>query len=110
MLNLVKRKEKKPRESILANELTNSLRYLNQFLPAPQRIIQIAWDMARCAKSRDGNVLQTLDEIAQLAMRETGFFHAGPRLAGNILRPGIPADAVGGVDYSSDRPGRLQVG
>jgi hypothetical protein len=85
VLNLVKRKEKKPRESILSQEFTfvnclvfagqsfhsrfyplhrSTIKYLNQFLPPDKRIVLIAWDMAKCAKSKDGNVLTTLDDLA----------------------------------------------
>ena len=46
-----------------------TIKYLNQFLTSDKRIIHIAWDMAKCAKSKDGNVLKVLDEIASNAMK-----------------------------------------
>lgn len=50
VLNLVKKKERKPRESILGTELAGTVQYLNQFLPNEHKLIYSAWDMARCAK------------------------------------------------------------
>lgn len=108
--NLVKRKEKKPRESILNQALTDAVLYLNAQLPEDKTIRYFAWDMARCAHSKDGNVLATLNEIAERTMRLTGFFHAGPQPYGRILRPGIDPSEVGGRGYSNDEIGRLQTG
>ena len=70
-------------------------------MPAAKQIHHIAWDMARCAKSKDGNVLQRLDEIAVAVMKDTGFFHAGKRLP----RPGevCRKDLLGALHYDSNR-------
>ena len=77
VLNLIKAKERTPRESKLLEEYTNAINYLNQFLPAEHRILHKAWDMSRAAKSRDQNVIGTLESIAESVVTTTGFFHNG---------------------------------
>lgn len=49
-LNLVKHHEKNKRESILLQEYTNAITYLNQFLPENVKIKYVAFDMSRAAK------------------------------------------------------------
>eukprot|EP00051_Salpingoeca_urceolata_P001074 m.38400 g.38400 ORF g.38400 m.38400 type:complete len:1456 (+) comp11181_c0_seq1:1803-6170(+) len=109
VLNLVKRKEKKPRESILSDELSSAIRYLTQFLPKNAQIEYLPWDMAKCAKSKDGNVFGRLEEIASRALQTLGFFHAGPELTCNRLASEASPRA-GGLDYGPDHIGRNQLG
>eukprot|EP00039_Didymoeca_costata_P022013 m.3427 g.3427 ORF g.3427 m.3427 type:complete len:1084 (+) comp2768_c0_seq2:200-3451(+) len=110
VLDLVKKKEKRPREAILAAEFSAALAYLNQFMPKNKRIRRIAWDMHRTAKSKNGDVLEKLDVIAQNTLKETGIFHAGPQLECNKNRPGIAADTLGGLPYGQGSIGRNQSG
>jgi len=77
VLNLVKARERTPRESKLLVEYTNAVNYLNQFLPEERKIIYKAWDMSRAAKSRDQDVIGTLESIAESVVTTTGFFHDG---------------------------------
>lgn len=77
VLNLVKARERTPRESKLLHEFTNAINYLNQFLPADKKIIHKAWDMSRASKSRDQDVIGTLESIAEEVLTTTGFFHNG---------------------------------
>ena len=77
VLNLVKSRERTPRESKLLEEYTRAIQYLNQFLPDENKIIHRAWDMSRAAKSRDQDVIGTLESIAEDVMATTGFFHNG---------------------------------
>ncbi|KXH51181.1 hypothetical protein CSIM01_13495 [Colletotrichum simmondsii] len=77
VLNLVKARERTPRESKLLLEYTNAINYLNQFLPEGRKIIHKAWDMSRAAKSRDQDVIGTLERIAEDVVTTTGFFHDG---------------------------------
>ncbi|KAM0279811.1 hypothetical protein ACHAQH_004362 [Verticillium albo-atrum] len=81
VLNLVKARERTPRESKLLVEYTNAINYLNQFLPQGKKIIYQAWDMSRAAKSRDQDVIGTLESIAESVVISTGLFHDGD---GNI--------------------------
>lgn len=77
VLNLIKAREKIPRESKLLNEYTNAVKYLNQFLPEDKKIIYRAWDMSRASKSRDQDVIRTLETIADDIIPKTGFFRNG---------------------------------
>ncbi|KAL2023970.1 hypothetical protein VTK56DRAFT_205 [Thermocarpiscus australiensis] len=77
VLNLIKARERTPRESKLLKEYTLAIEYLNQFLPAGRKIIHRAWDMSRAAKSRDQDVIGTLETIAEEVVTTTGFFQNG---------------------------------
>ncbi|KAL2135875.1 hypothetical protein VTI74DRAFT_6474 [Chaetomium olivicolor] len=77
VLNLIKARERTPRESKLLEEYSHAVDYLNQFLPADKKIIYRAWDMSRAAKSRDQDVIGTLETIAEEVVRTTGFFQNG---------------------------------
>jgi hypothetical protein len=92
VLNLVKARERTPRESKLLQEFTNAINYLNQFLPQGKKIIHKAWDMSRASKSRDQDVIGTLEGIAEEVVTTTGFFRNGdcktvaPTLQNGIAR------------------------
>ena len=77
VLNLIKAKERQPRESKLLEEYTHAIDYLNQFLPEPKKIIHKAWDMSRASKIRGGDVIGNLELIAESVVKATGFFHNG---------------------------------
>lgn len=77
VLNLIKSRERTPRESKLLKEYTNAINYLNQFLPEDKKIIYKPWDMSRAAKSRDQDVIGTLEQIAGEIIPQTGFFKNG---------------------------------
>ena len=80
VLNLVKARERTPRESKLLQEFTNAINYLNQFLPVDKRIMHKAWDMSRASKSREQDVIGTLEGIAEEVLTTTGIFHNGDGL------------------------------
>jgi hypothetical protein len=77
VLNLVKSRERTPREKKLLDEYTTAIKYLNQFLPADKKIIHHPWDMSRASKSRDQDVIGTLENIAENVVTTTSFFHNG---------------------------------
>ncbi|KAK3944816.1 Polyphosphoinositide phosphatase [Diplogelasinospora grovesii] len=77
VLNLVKARERTPRESKLLEEYGRAIEYLNQFLPAGKTIIHHAWDMSRAAKSPNEDVIATLEIIGEKVVQTTGFFHNG---------------------------------
>lgn len=72
ILNLVKKREKRRHESILTENMTASINYLNQFLPVQQRIKYHHFDMAK--KSHGGNVMSSLAKFADNFIQKTGFF------------------------------------
>lgn len=76
-LNLVKAKERTPRESKLLDEYRKAITYLNQFLPEKNKIIEKHWDMSRAAKDPSQDVIQTLEDIAEDVVVTTGFFQNG---------------------------------
>lgn len=77
VLNLIKARERTPRESKLLKEFTNAISYLNQFLPDDKKMIYKPWDMSRASKSRDQDVIETLENIAGEIIPKTGFFRNG---------------------------------
>lgn len=77
VVNLIKAKERHPRESKLLREYTNAINYLNQFLSSEHKIIHRAWDMSRASKSRGGDVIGNLENIAESVLATTGFFQNG---------------------------------
>ncbi|KAL2829178.1 SacI homology domain-containing protein [Aspergillus cavernicola] len=77
ILNLIKSRERTPRESKLLKEYTNAIEYLNQFLPEDKKLIHKPWDMSRASKSRDQDVIATLEDIAGEIIPKTGFFQNG---------------------------------
>lgn len=90
VLNLIKSRERVPRESKLLVEFTNAIHYLNQFLPEDKKIIYRAWDMSRASKSRDQDVIGTLEDIAEDIIPKTGFFHNGENAeAGLRMQNGV---------------------
>lgn len=76
-LNLIKSRERVPRESKLLKEYTTAVEYLNQFLPEDKKIVYHAWDMSRASKSRDQDVIGSLEAIAEDILPRTGFFQNG---------------------------------
>ena len=77
VLNLIKSRERIPRESKLGNEYTTAIDYLNQFLPEDKKIYYHAWDMSRASKSRDSDVIGSLESIAEEVLPKTSFFQNG---------------------------------
>lgn len=90
VLNLIKSKERQPRESKLLDEYTRCIDYLNQFLPADKKIIHKAWDMSRASKVRGGDVIGNLEMIADSVLDATGFFQSGDGIS-------VPLTAQNGV-------------
>lgn len=72
ILNLVKKREKRRHESILTEDMTASINYLNKFLPVQHRIKYHHFDMAK--KSHGANVMSSLAKFAENVVQKTGFF------------------------------------
>lgn len=107
ILNLVKTKEKRPRESLLSKEFELCVQYLSQFLPPhragitpqlasrvfsevhpvpkPRKALRLEggcieythWDMSRAAKSRASEVMDYLGRYANETLEVTSFFQPG---------------------------------
>ncbi|XP_076373457.1 polyphosphoinositide phosphatase FIG4 isoform X2 [Tachypleus tridentatus] len=78
-LNLVKKRETRRHESILGDEFTFAIDYLNQFLPPQHHIKHIWLDMARVNKLKEVNVMDRLSKISYGVLRKTGIFQSWPR-------------------------------
>jgi hypothetical protein len=76
VVNLVKKRERRKHESRLSEEFVKQIRYLNQFLPVEHQFQYIHFDMARCNKSLEENVMARLGNIAYNTVKRTGFFHS----------------------------------
>lgn len=78
VLNLVKKREKRKHESILTDAIVQSIDYLNQFLPPPQHLKYVHFDMARHCRG-GSNVMASLAGIAEEdVIQQTGFFFKDP--------------------------------
>ncbi|UYV76306.1 FIG4 [Cordylochernes scorpioides] len=97
-LNLVKKREQKPQESILMEQYLSTIAYLNQFLAPPFHIIHVGFDMARvnkqlsktssviglptpmygnrvvCVTRKEPSVMNRLSDIAAYVVKKVGFF------------------------------------
>ncbi|KAB2081609.1 hypothetical protein ES319_A05G144000v1 [Gossypium barbadense] len=74
ILNLIKRCEKKPRESILRAEFANAIRFINKSLSKENRLRFLHWDLNRHSRKAT-NVLTLLGRVADYALILTGIFY-----------------------------------
>ncbi|XP_042507618.1 phosphoinositide phosphatase SAC2-like isoform X1 [Macadamia integrifolia] len=75
ILNLIKTREKKPRESILRAEFANAIEYLNKDLSEEDRLKFLHWDLHKHSRNKTTNVLALLGKVAAYALNFTGFFY-----------------------------------
>ncbi|CAK7898291.1 polyphosphoinositide phosphatase [[Candida] anglica] len=88
VLNLIKTKEKVPRESKLNEHFVNCVKYLNQFLPEEHRLQMHSFDMSKHSK-KNLDVIGPLQSIAAESISRTGFFHNGVDLASTKVQKGV---------------------
>ncbi|KAJ9559938.1 hypothetical protein OSB04_005098 [Centaurea solstitialis] len=74
ILNLVKTREKKPRESLLRVEFANAIESINKDLPEESRLKFLHWDLNKYSR-KSTNVLALLGKVATYALNLTGFFY-----------------------------------
>lgn len=89
ILNLIKQREKTPRETKLLDAFNDCVEYLNQFLPEDKKLDYVAWDMSRAAKSRSQDVIKWLEKYSEETLTKTGFFHNGKTISDTKLQQGI---------------------
>ncbi|CAA7041761.1 unnamed protein product [Microthlaspi erraticum] len=75
ILNLIKTKEKRPRESILRSEFANAIDFINKDLPEENRLRFLHWDLHKHFQRKTTNVLALLGKVAACALMLTGFFY-----------------------------------
>lgn len=88
ILNLIKTKEKQPRELKLNQHFISCIKYLNQFLPSEHRLQLHGFDMSKHSK-KNLDVIGPLQKIARSSIDQTGFFHNGTSLATTKIQQGI---------------------
>ncbi|KAF8393685.1 hypothetical protein HHK36_021932 [Tetracentron sinense] len=75
ILNLIKTREKKPRESILRVEFASAIEFINKDLSEENRLKFLHWDLHKHSRSKATNVLALLGKVASYALNFTGFFY-----------------------------------
>ncbi|TIA99509.1 hypothetical protein E3P96_02910 [Wallemia ichthyophaga] len=75
VLNLVKCRERVPRESKLLHSYNECIQHLNQFLSQDNKIKMTSWDMSRASKSNQ-DVIGFLENFAIDSIQSTGFYHS----------------------------------
>lgn len=89
ILNLIKTKEKTPRETKLLWEFEQCIDYLNEFLPTLKKLDYTSWDMSRASKQDGQGVIEFLEKYAVNTVTTTGIFHNGPDFASTKIQEGI---------------------
>lgn len=88
ILNLIKTREKQPRELKLNLHFESCIEYLNQFLPEDKKLEYYSFDMSKHSK-KNLDVIGPLQEIAKSSIEKTGFFHNGVSVASTRLQKGV---------------------
>ncbi|KAM3162296.1 Polyphosphoinositide phosphatase [Lachancea thermotolerans] len=89
VLNLIKTKEKTPRETKLLTEFEQCIDYLNKFLADDKKIEYTSWDMSRASKSHGQVVIEFLERYAVNTVESTGIFHNGRNFKSTQIQEGI---------------------
>lgn len=88
ILNLIKTKEKQPRELKLNQQFINCIKYLNQSLPPEYKLQFNGFDMSKHSK-KNLDVIKPLQKIAVDSIDQIGFFHNGIDLESTKIQRGI---------------------
>ncbi|GAB4849993.1 hypothetical protein Ancab_029292 [Ancistrocladus abbreviatus] len=75
ILNLIKKQEKKPRESILHAEFVKAVAFINSGLTKENRLKFQTLDLHRIFRLKGTKVFMLLNKVAANALDQTGFFH-----------------------------------
>ncbi|KAI4386912.1 hypothetical protein MLD38_004788 [Melastoma candidum] len=86
ILNLIKTREKKPRETILRQEFADTIRYINRSLPQEERLRFLHLDINKHAKRKENCAIAVLTKVAEYALNLTGIFYG--QVAANLKSEG----------------------
>ncbi|KAG8073715.1 hypothetical protein GUJ93_ZPchr0006g44699 [Zizania palustris] len=75
ILNLIKTREKKPRESLLRAEFAKAIHYINKGLSDDKRLKFLHMDLSKLSRRKGTNVLALLNKVASDVLDRTDFFH-----------------------------------
>ncbi|ESW07378.1 hypothetical protein PHAVU_010G125000 [Phaseolus vulgaris] len=95
ILNLIKTREKKPRETILRTEFANAVRSINKNLRGEDRLRFLHWDLHRHSRCKATNVLGQLGKVAAYALKLTGIFYSP-------VTPNMRLDRLSQYSYSEN--------
>ncbi|XP_014516309.1 phosphoinositide phosphatase SAC2 isoform X2 [Vigna radiata var. radiata] len=95
ILNLIKTREKRPRETILRAEFANAVRYINKSLRGEDRLRFLHWDLHRHSRCKATNVLGQLGKVAAYALKLTGIFYSP-------VTPNMRLDGLSQYSYSEN--------
>ncbi|KAK3148197.1 hypothetical protein QOZ80_3BG0291960 [Eleusine coracana subsp. coracana] len=90
ILNLIKTREKKPRESLLRAEFAKAIHYINKGLPEDKRLKFLHMDLSKLSRRKGTNVLALLHKVASDVLDLTEFLNCA------ITRSTEPEDASSG--------------
>ena len=77
VLNLIKSKESKPRETLLKKEFANAIEYLNQRIRHPSKKIKyIHWDFQKFMHDKSVSILEALADVLSECINTTGFYYS----------------------------------
>ncbi|MCL7036185.1 hypothetical protein MKW94_013738 [Papaver nudicaule] len=83
ILNLIKAREKEPRESILRGRFSYAAEVINNDLSFENRLRFFHLDLHKLSKSKGTNVLESLSGVTEYSLRTTGYFHS--QLSPNLV-------------------------
>ncbi|KAL5209642.1 hypothetical protein ABZP36_005265 [Zizania latifolia] len=75
ILNLIKTREKKPRESLLCAEFAKAIHYINKGLSDDKRLKFLHMDLSKLSRRKGSNVLALLNKVASDVLDRTDFLH-----------------------------------
>lgn len=113
VLNLLKSKERKPRELLLRRELATAVASINTLLPHHAHIHYIPWDFAKHARAAGAGLLTAVSGVNRFALDRTGVFtHNTSRLggvrgqwSGQYAEGNVDAGAAAGVSMDISKGG-----
>lgn len=88
VMNLIKTKERTPRELKLNFQFENCVKYLSQFLPVDRKLQYYSFDMSKHSK-KNLDVITPLQRIARKSIAQTGVFRNGVTLDSTKIQQGI---------------------
>ncbi|KAF8697948.1 hypothetical protein HU200_035447 [Digitaria exilis] len=75
ILNLIKTREKRPREIILRHEFDRAIKIINSGLPGEDHLRFLHWDLHKNSQRKSTNALQVLLKVAFEALNLTEYFY-----------------------------------
>ncbi|XP_010542370.1 PREDICTED: phosphoinositide phosphatase SAC2-like isoform X2 [Tarenaya hassleriana] len=110
ILNLIKTREKRPRETILRAEFANAIRFINKGLSKEERLRPLHWDLHKHSRNKATNVLGILGKLTAYAMNLTGIFYC--QLSSDLRAEGMQnpsgLEKSNGECSTNDLPGKAE--